>query len=333
MSKVAIAIVTVVIIVVYYAVRQNYERSMSLRTTFTEIMSVLEPEFTETPRLHKVSGLPTGYNNNPGMIVWNGDRYSYTIKGPHDRVIMSFNNSHVYPFFFMKSYMGRLNLDTYEVDALRQISTSSIKQEDMRLFSFDNRLCGSFTRVWSSMNPFNTYLLNKQGIWDFQKNKDYVPRLNYAISEGHFEKNWQFFQDGNRHLIIYKVQPFTVYRANPWTFEAEEKIKEHEWSAGKLSFRCSAPPIWVGDRWFMLVHTKDYRIHFITFSKELIPLQYSSVPICETEQCAYNIYFPCGCLWDEVKGKFIISLGINNVSLGLLDVPMEEVRKGLVYIS
>jgi predicted GH43/DUF377 family glycosyl hydrolase len=141
------------------------------------------------------------------------------------------------------------------------------------------------------------------------------------------EKNWTFFLHEGNILFMYSVMPyFSIYDMN------ENLIVSCEWYhplANDLELRGGASPIRVGDEYWVIVHSKTYRIFVITFSvHDLMPRRVSKRPLIPHGDKP-RIHFPCGAILED-DGSIIISLGIDDYMSGLLHTSVTEINSVLI---
>lgn len=258
--------------------------------------------------------LPYGNSFNASLIVKHPNGlYGNVLTQTQDRLGTIFNN-----LTFTRKFYCELDYDTYKIGKECSWMKVHLLLHDGRMFAVDGKLYISFTFM-------DDNYVQKQSIYDVKNDKIYLPRFNYNNGIYNKEKNWQFFQmDGDLYMIYY-VKPFRVYKISKKTFEVIQEVQNLPWKF-PMSLRGSAPPVFVGDKFYMVVHSTDYKMYVLTFDKYFRILKVTSKPLCDGHDgtCTYNIYFPCGMIYNQMDDTFLISMGINDVKIGLMKFTKSE---------
>lgn len=266
--------------------------------------------------------LPYSNSFNASMIVKHKDgRYSNHIIDKSDSLNVIFNN-----MYFLRKFVCDVNYETLSITRKCIQPKIHIYLHDGRMFSIDGKCFVSFTNIDSN-------LIHKQSIYDVDKQIVYTPRFNYNSGIFQKEKNWQFFEQDNEVYMIYYINPFQVYKMDKTNFEVIEQVKHISWQFHS-GLRCSAPPVFVDGMYYMPIHSKDYRMYIMTFDKSFNVHQITIDPLCDTKEgkCNYNIYFPCGIIYDKLNKSFLISMGIDDKVIGFMKISKNRVDSLLTPI-
>ena len=262
----------------------------------------------------KHSNLPFGISFNASLIVKHANgNFSNTIVHHTDKVYMLFNN-----LLFTRKFACQLDYHTYDIQDCQWLRLH-LHLHDGRMFNVNGSLYISFTNI-------DENLVQKQSIYDVGKNVVYLPKFNYNHGKFLKEKNWQFFTQNQRVYMIYTINPFAVYEINKTNFEVIRQVKNESLDT-KEKLRCSVPPVFVNDRYYMVIHSKQYMIYVMTFDTHFNVIAVSSNPLCDNDDglCKYSIYFPCGMIFDTNTNTFLISMGINDMTIGLMKFSKKEI--------
>jgi hypothetical protein len=133
------------------------------------------------------------------------------------------------------------------------------------------------------------------------------------------EKNWTFFDHKDRFLGIRFYRPLVFYDID---IDAKSIVpyKKWEWDMSDLfnEVRGGAPPVLVGDRYYIFTHTaKSYLTQVLTIDAETLePLEFTPevlFPMLDTK-----FQFICGALFDERRYEWVLSLGIDDLYCGII---------------
>lgn len=312
-----VCLITIVLLYKYKHIIFN-EKSLSDKLYTLLIPLFYNKVYLDSKSLTFLDVNMPGDSYNASIIAVNSQQmYSYTINDNTYNILIAFRND----------YKGNHNVYvTSLVDASQPFIKLCDSCEDPRFVTFKNKLYIAASKKTSSFPN-----IMKQYVYDLENNYVYIPKLNNVKSEDNWEKNWQFVECKASPYVIYSINPFIVYRLNPSTLEVESLIKSYTWSCPNLpsKIRCSTVPIWINDKFYMLIHDIKYRIYVITFSETFDVLQYNPKPICEEFGCKYGIYFACGCIYNSMSNQFIISMGINDKKIAILKVSKSTIDKNL----
>jgi predicted GH43/DUF377 family glycosyl hydrolase len=257
--------------------------------------------------LEKNKIMPLGDSFNASLIVINSKgEYTNLVTSSNDYFLTTFNN-----LYFTRKYLCKLDHNLHAIQCSKLNVPFHI--QDGRLFTVDGRMYIAFTNM-------NKYYVQKQAIYCPRTSTIFHPKFNDVKGIMNKEKNWQFFQYGADLYMLYHINPFTLYSVDKHTFEITGKICEKRWQHPK-KLRCSAPPIFINGKFYMVVHCIQYRTYVMTFDQHFHLLKASSTPLCESKaKCQYDIYFPCGLVYDTIRDSFIISYGINDTAIAFMTI-------------
>jgi hypothetical protein len=272
---------------------------------------------------------------NPGMIVRHGDgTWDYRLREDDDRqcLFACFRRNFLTMPFKNETWMCSLNDDTICIQGEPHILLEDPRLEDARLFTYDQKLYASVTRL--HYDVFRSALY-KQAIVPLENDQTrptaIESSLNDYVSKRQMEKNWQFFQIGAKKYAIYSVQPFVVFELAGDDLKPVRKVTDFKWTTPGIQMRCGTPPVWVRDRFFMVVHSKDYKMYAVTLDASLNVVGYTKKPLIDCP--GHYIQFPCGLVYDERTDVFLISMGINNKQVAVLKIAKSYLDKDIVRIG
>jgi hypothetical protein len=164
---------------------------------------------------------------------------------------------------------------------------------------------------------------------------------NLASVQGGKEKNWIFFEMSNKLYILYNILPFTLVEYDIHRNQCKLVYQLTTVISAGITLRSSTPIIFDSKTkiYRMYLHCTDYNIYECDFkfdnTNNLI-LNISSEPllssmyqvsaesgglndiICpQVNKYCNGVLFPCGLVHDITGNQDIISLGINDIKLGL----------------
>lgn len=278
--------------------------------------------------------LPHDFNLNPSIIVRNTDNvYTNIINNINDTVFICFRNIKIKNNFPKnnKIFISELDINNFKLKYIPSLLIDNEFMEDPRFFSFDNNLfiSGTFIMLKDKDKP---YLINnivpKVFTLNINNNKFYLNKLNFNEPDK-WEKNWQFFQFNNKNYLIYSITPFIIYEIDD-NFEIIKKITDINWN-NSLFLRCSAPPVLIDDIFYLIVHSKDYFIYFITFDLNFNILKFNNKPLINKTK-NINVFFPAGLIYNNINKLFIISTGINDDTLAFFTISKNKLDKSLISL-
>ena len=141
-----------------------------------------------------------------------------------------------------------------------------------------------------------------------------------------FEKNWLFFQLENTLHVIYSIQPYTLLVISDLL--RPQLVARVDWRHGGASaLRGSAPPVLVGDAWYLWVHTPAYAVHVLKLTANAQKPLAISAPVIDAAEGV----FLCGAIFIRDTQSWLLSGGRHDREIVLLSVHMsaiewEEVR-------
>ena len=259
---------------------------------------------------------------NPGLIVRHADgTWDYVLRtnDPEQRLFACFRRCTLMAPVWNQTCLCELDTKTHGVINGPSVILSDPRLEDARLFQYRRQL-------FASVDTLQDVLMNTKQVVapiNFRNTRPKVIKsnLNNYVSESQTEKNWQFFEHDNRMYVIYSVQPFRVFELQD--FDSKRKVADHEWSLGHVHARGGTPPVRLGKQWYMVTHSKDYKMRAVTFDDSFRITKCTNKPLLNLP--GHYIHFPCGLVYDERKDAFLVSTGINNKQVGILTVQKSHV--------
>ena len=277
---------------------------------------------------------PPDNNFNPGIIVYDNNRYTNIIKTNNYSCKVIFRNEEYKLSHNSKIYESNFDINKYNLYDIKLKFDSNYGYEDPRFFVFDNKLYISMTKI--NKNVF----IPKVVVVDYDNNIEYnFPYLNNIKGITHPEKNWQFFQYLNKYYLLYSISPFIIYEIDR-NFNIIKKIKETNWNHKYVdNLRCSAPPIFINGVFYCIIHSFDikklYNTYFITFNENFDILGYTLYPLFDYNK--YKIIFSTGFIYNKLNNNFIILSGVEDkyinlikVNKTLLDIQLNFINKILI---
>lgn len=268
------------------------------------------PTFRYVPR-EKL--LPAPFLYNPGMIAADG----------HNWLVYRRQKTN------SDSTICRYNFQTEEnfpVDIPELFPNEQF--EDPRAFYFrgQTHICfSSWRKNWAYKPSLRAVRL--VGDWKFDSEIELPFGGN---GEGAVQKNWQFFDYGKKLHFVYWYDPFQVVRECSTVFTGPSL----RWGHGEI--RGGTPPVLVGDSYFTFFHSRTdsgrarYHMGCLQFSAKepFTPQAMTMQPLLSGTNKEPSLswapltVFPCGALYR--KGKWCVSLGVNDLNCGLVDFNHEE---------
>jgi len=186
----------------------------------------------------------------PASPLWNGALVRYK-----DRWIQTVRTG--WDPFSSGNYLGELGINLKPLRLFRKISPSDpdAHQEDMRLWTYQEKLFGSYTFYTKTKNHdyfgcpifVDICLIDTR---DLVVTRTWQPRIK---KQNHWEKNWVFFEYEGGLYFVYTIAPHVVYRyrfGGPAELVGETETR-HNWA---VTLRGGTPPIRVGDRYVSIFH-------------------------------------------------------------------------------
>jgi predicted GH43/DUF377 family glycosyl hydrolase len=161
-----------------------------------------------------------------------------------------------------------------------------------------------------------------------------------------YEKNWVWWLNEERLHLLYKANPWTVHVfQNRWSERTDYKIDGITWPYGEI--RGGTSPVQVGDLFFTFHHSSlpwrgRYRRYFAgAIGFETVPPYkprlITSEPLLQgSQQDTWAqrkplVVFPCGAL--NLNGKWLISMGVNDMKSAWLELPHESLLERMKPIE
>jgi hypothetical protein len=262
----------------------------------------------------KNKNFPPGNNFNPGIIIYENNKYTNIITTNNYNCKVIFRNEE--SKFDSKIYECNCDINKLYLYNIKLKYDINNCYEDPRFFVFNNKLYISMTKL----NKIE--FIPKMVVVDYDNNIEYnFPYLNNIKGIDHSEKNWQFFQYLNKYYLLYSIFPFIIYEIDK-NFNIIKKIKETIWKHKYVEIlRCSAPPIFINGVFYCIVHSIKnnlYNTYFITFNENFDILGYTLYPLYDNNK--YNIIFSTGFIYNKLNNSFIILSGVEDKYINLLKV-------------
>jgi len=289
---------------------------------FISIYIIYKKNILGFPYCYKLTNIksPPGDNFNPGIIIYENNKYTNIITTNNFNCKVLFRNCEN-NLEYSKIYECNYDINKYNLYDIKLKYDININYcyEDPRLFVLNNKLYISMTKL--NKNG----LIPKMVVVDYANNIEYnFPYLNNIKGIDHIEKNWQFFQYLNKYYLLYSIYPFIIYEIDK-NFNIIKKIKETVWKHKYVEIlRCSAPPIFINGVFYCIVHSFDfdikkiYNTYFITFNENFDILGYTLYPLYDNNK--YYIIFSTGFLYNKLNNSFIILSGVEDKYINLVKV-------------
>lgn len=212
--------------------------------------------------------------------------------------------------------------------------------EDPRFFIYNNNIYLSYV-YWMNNNNI-TYIdwkttdiciYQKNIILNFDENniklycdkKDEKtpPFGNNLLTKNGKEKNWIYFEYNNELYILYSIIPFILLKYNIHDNTCSTVI--HKTILSNIIIRNSTPIFFDHKlkKFIMYLHCTDYNIFECIFDIINLKININYEPVFSSVYIYNNvvkngILFPCGLIYDEYTDNDILSLGVNDLKLGIL---------------
>jgi predicted GH43/DUF377 family glycosyl hydrolase len=226
------------------------------------------------------------------------------------------------------STIHRFNFTTHANEEIKIPAIYPQEQfEDPRVFMHDGAIhliFSSWRKDWKYVPILRLIKLTED--WKFGEE---IPLTFGGNGKGKIQKNWQgFSHDGAIHFL---------YWYDPWQVICGDRVytgKPLRWDYGEI--RGGTPPVKVGDFYYSFTHSRldvgraRYHIGAVKFEAEapFRPVAMTMLPLMTSTNKEPNLHwapttvFPCGCIFRD--GKFIVSMGVNDLACGLADWTFEE---------
>jgi predicted GH43/DUF377 family glycosyl hydrolase len=172
------------------------------------------------------------------------------------------------------------------------------------------------------------------------------PQLT-KIDPSQYNKNWVPFFHGGQFHLIYKTDPWSIFRfGESWNdFDREFIRPGATWKWGTI--RGGTPPVLVDGLYWTFHHSSlPWRGNYRRYYAGALALEpqwpFRPVLISETpilmgsqqdpwEQRKPVCVFPCGSVYRD--GKFLITMGVNDLKSAWCEIPYESLRKKMVTLK
>lgn len=248
---------------------------------------------------------------NAGMIaVDKQGNYSYFMDENTDHVKMIYRSS---PSQYGKSALYEIKLTpTFDqIPSEKGHKISEECREDPRLWTYNNNLYCSYTYYDGKIGKVKFASVNNHRL-----GPDVSIDLN---TKGGWEKNWTFFDNGGKLACFYKTNPFEMYEVDMNT-HTTKLIASHNWNPPKnVILRGGSIPVRIGDELYFFTHSRSYDVYVVvTDAITYKPLRVSAVPLIPKN--GKKIFFPCNVLYSPQYQKFHISMGIDDLEVGVYTI-------------
>jgi hypothetical protein len=238
-----------------------------------------------------------------------------------------------------------LNIKTYEGKIEHNIILfNNMLNEDPRVLCLKDSLFVSYSRIINSnITKYLQLTIKIEGSFynnKFEK-KDIIVNFDQLNNKNSKQKNWTFFEQNGLIYIVYNIMPLEIYIWNPKDQLVQTtnivpliyRFWKHPKYLGMV-FRGGCPPIKVDNIFYVFIHSTDYKMFCFTFDcvnfdilsvtlKEIIPNRGNKL----------DIHFPCGVIYHEKKQIFHISLGIDDVKLGIFTIYKKELDLQMIKVN
>lgn len=231
-----------------------------------------------------------------------------------------------------------------------------VSHEDPRLFIYKEELYCSYTKLRCRHNCFqgqglcrldDKYKVIKTWNIDYGENKSCSPTNIYALIKNHVtrfllkdftvrEKNWVFFQNGDKLSAIYK--PHEIIEIDLKTSKGKLISRANVgWEYGEI--RGGAPPVFHNGEYYNFFHSSYMENDICIFAAgcytfkdaEITKISSSNIldlPAENAEGRKLKVVFPCGAIFEN--GNWIIAYGENNIACKIAIISEEELSCKLV---
>lgn len=235
-----------------------------------------------------------------------------------------------------------INIDKIECDISENIVLyENIPNEDPRVMCLDDRLFVSYSKIMNHSCKYQNINIKIYGSFlNSTFEEKYMVSFDDLNSKSLKQKNWTFFEQDNIVYILYNIMPLEIYIWN--CKNSLDKCKNilqiisRYWKHPlypNIILRGGCPPILIDNIYYIFVHSIDYKIFCITIDN----INFDILQITQTELIPNNdknnIYFPCGVIFDYKKQVFYISLGINDIKLGILTILKDEIDNMMINVN
>jgi predicted GH43/DUF377 family glycosyl hydrolase len=267
---------------------------------------------------------------NPALVVCDpSGNYKFSVDSHNDQVLFMFRSNPSRNNVINSIYISEIDLSSAALSQMQAIVSSEPMGsfEDARFFLLGRQIGISYTYRYSMAISL---------LSDYYK---IVPNSSTSFLSQFrpTEKNWTFFEHcgpggiGNQFLAIRTYHPLEIYSVDSKTKHLT-LAHQFNWQLPKqlrqLRLRGGAPPVKVGDQYYILLHTAiTYRMYILVVdAASLTPKSISSRPILDTTA---PIEFPCGMLYNSMADSFVISIGFNDTVSGIYTIR----RDAIMYLN
>lgn len=217
-------------------------------------------------------------------------------------------------------------------------------REDPRVAAMNDKLIMSYSHVVDNRDRKNLHIRIKAEIYDDEIGLDKSRQtVDFQLNNSsRTQKNWTFFEESGCVHILYNIMPFQVFL---WDVDANltDLTNSHvplihrAWShptKPDLKLRGGTQPIRIGNLYYVFVHSIDYELYCVTFNAHNFDvLSVTKGPLIPNRGNKKDIHFPCGVLYDPVKEMFHVSLGIDDVKLGLFQIDKSLLDDNMISVD
>jgi predicted GH43/DUF377 family glycosyl hydrolase len=230
----------------------------------------------------------------------------------------------------------RLCIESAKADISTNVAlTQCCPKEDPRVCCTDDRLLVTFSHVCNFRWFRNTHI---EGVIcdptkpTFDKLSEvYFHDLN---SRSSMQKNWTFFTDQNVIQILYNIMPLEIFS---WKEDRCIPFFERSWqhpTKPHLRLRGGCPPVRVESFFYVFVHSIQYEMYCVKIDPKIYTVvAVSQEPLMPNRGNKQDIHFPCGVIYEEKHDRFHVSLGIDDVQLGIFSITRTELEKSLCSVD
>lgn len=233
-----------------------------------------------------------------------------------------------------------INLDTLEPNINENnILLDCSPREDPRVFTHNDSLIVSYSHILNATTTDLQIRINA----NIYKNDNTVKHfIDFNLNEKcKTQKNWTFFQHIGYIHILYSIMPLNIYL---WNTDIDFNnptpeylpIIKREWTHPiykNLKLRGGTQPIIINNLFYVFTHSIDYEVYAIIIDPLILRVtKVSSSPLIPNRGNKKDIHFPCGVIYDETNDTFYISLGIDDIKLGLITITKNNLDKIMIDV-
>jgi len=234
-----------------------------------------------------------------------------------------------------------ININSFEADNINNtILFLNNTNEDPRVLCINDKLFVSYSKIFYPLYRHQPINIKINGIFlnhDFKtENIITFDSLNNLARR---QKNWSFFINHDITYILYNIMPLQIYIWDSINslnlFKEALPIVSREWKHPKypnLIFRGGSQPILIDNEYYIFIHSTNYYMFCIIID----PDNFDILKITEDELIPKKykeIHFPCGVIYDENNKIFYVSLGINDIKLGIYSISKIDLDKKMIKVN